>query len=342
MPTVDWLRENIPHWYGLKVQTAQKVRDAWRLETTLGPKCFKRVELSRGKVDFIAAALNHLLHNGFTATIPFIATLDGCNFVEEPDGLYYLTDWIPGREGDITGVADVCAAAGILAKLHQASQGFILPPNCEPRQTWGKLPYEWLKHHAELERYRVLAQAAMDSTFNREFAATSGWYIARCQCAIDILHTCNYEKLVEQAKRQGSLCHRDFTYHNFIFDTANRLYVIDFDYCAQEIRAYDVARYARKVARNFKWQLRPVKLMLQAYDEVAPLSSDEIRFIAAFLFFPQQYWRIANRHFNTSSHAKAKLTKELLHETKHRLQEERFLQQFWAASTCGAVVRSGI
>lgn len=325
--------------YGLQVFSATPVRDAWKLETDLGYKCFKHVNLSVDKLAFVAAAVEHLVDNGFDATVTFINTINKTPFVAAPDGLFYLTDWINGHEGIANSLHDIQNAAAVLARLHRAAHGFVAPATYKPREAWGDIPSAWRARQAELKGFQLFAKSKNEEPFCKMYLDSCEWYIERCATALNILRNCDYNGLVDSSKRQGSLCHRDFTYHNFIIDESGKLYIIDFDYCSQEIRAYDIGRYARKVAKNFDWQSLPVKLMLRAYNLEGKMSCDELVFVLAFLYFPQRYWRLANRYFTDSQKNRQELTDQLRHELKYRQQEAAFLIQFSHEIFSGLQVR---
>ncbi len=338
MTCFEWLKQTAADWYGLEVTGAVQVRDAWRLDTQAGPKSFKQVDASVEKVRFVAAAVQHIIDNGFSHTVPFIKASTGQYVLDLPEGVFYLTDWIPGREGDFSRLEDVLSATRVLAEFHKSSRGFVPPDDAKSKESWGELPAEWQNHLRSLEHYREIARGAPNDEFNSLYLHCCDKYLSRCTLAIKILAGCDYPALVDEARKQGGLCHRDYTYHNFIVDPKNKLYLIDFDYCTQEIRTYDIGRYARKVAKHFAWQLNPVKLALEVYDREAHLSSDEIIFILAFLHFPQRFWRIVSRHFVPANKGQDFL-RQLRHELKTQQAEENFLQLLAGEISRGVLTR---
>ncbi len=338
MVDFEWIKQTIASWYGLEVTIAWKVRDAWRVETPSGPKCFKQVEAPPARVKFTAAAVRYLVNNGFAETVPFLKTVQNSYLIDLPEGVFYLTDWIHGREGDMSNFQDIMSASKVLAKFHRASIGFFPPDDCKPRESWGDLPDDWQKRKQQLEKFIQLARQQNDE-FSKLYLDSCAWYIFRCAKALEILRSCDYEGLVTKAKLQGSLCHRDFTYHNFIIDQYSNLYIIDFDYCTQEIRAYDIGRFARKVGKNIHWQLSPVKLILQTYNEESVLTDDELVFILAFLYFPQRFWRLASRYFSGDGPTDKDYCKQLRSEIRDQKLEENFLIQLSLESSRGVLIR---
>ncbi len=338
MTYFEWLKQTVDNWYGFEVTGAIQVRDAWRLDTPTGPKSFKQVNASLEKVNFVAAAVQHIIDNGFSRTVPFIKTSSGQFVLELPEGVFYVTDWIPGREGDFSKLEDLVSATQVLAEFHKASRGFVPPAGAKARESWGELPSEWQSHRVSLEQYRDLALQEPHDEFNRLYLDCCDKYLSRCSRALEILASCDYFALVNEARMQGSLCHRDYTYHNFIVNLHNELYLIDFDYCTQEIRAYDIGRYVRKVAKHYAWQVTPVKLVLEVYDREACLSAEELIFILAFLHFPQRFWRIVSRHYGAANTGQDFL-RQLRHELKTQQGEESFLQLLAGEISRGVLTR---
>jgi CotS family spore coat protein len=323
-----WLQQILASFYGLQVISAHKVRDAWRVETSSGPKCFKSVKSSLDKVQFTAAALEYLTNNGFSLTAPFLKTLQNAYAIDLPEGVYYATEWLSGREGDFSNLADIQTAAKVLARMHFAAKGFIAPEYCKKKESWGEIPNAWQKHGLQLAEFRELAKAKPEDSFNKLYLSCVDSYLKRVDLAFNILNSCNYSGLVERAKEQGSLCHRDYTYHNFLVDDQGTLNVIDFDYCTQDIRAYDVGRFIRKVANYHKYKLVPVKLLLDAYQSVQPLDHDELTFILAFVHFPQRFWRLASRYYcRRPRYTPQYLLGQLEQETQELALESDFLLQ---------------
>jgi len=335
----NWIKKTIASCYGLEVTKVVQVRAVWRVETSAGSKCFKRVKEFRGKINFVASAVQYLIDNGFDATIPFLKTNSASYVAVLPEGVFYLTDWIPGREADLTNPEDLRAAGRVLAKLHKASHGFSLPLGLKARETWGNLPFEWGLHLQKLSQYSTLAQQDPQDSFNLLYAEWYENYRQRCIQALSILKECDYKGLVQRAKEHGTICHKDFTYHNLIVDQADCMRVIDFDYCAQEIPAYDLGRLIRIVGKSTDWQIDYIRLVLQAYHLESPLTPEEMTFILAFLHFPQRLWRIVNRHFSGKPEKSERATIDhLQNEINNFRPEENMLKLFTAEISRGSLV----
>ncbi len=327
MEDLEWLQQALASCYGLPVLSAQKFRDAWRVETPSGPKCFKQVKSSPARVEFTAAAVEHIISNGFNQTAPFLKTVDGAHVTTLNGDTYYATDWLPGREGDFTRLEDIREASKALARFHLASRGFVSPPNCEQKETWGEIPLHWQTRSQQLIDFRGLAKLNQDNPFNNLYLRSVDPILKRVELAFEILSYCNYSRLVQETKKQRTLCHRDYTFHNFLVDN-KQVYIIDFDYCAHDIRAYDLGKFIRRLAKHYHYHLAPIKLLLASYQSEAELDSDELMFILAFLYFPQRFWRLANRYyFGKPKYSQDHLIKHFDHETREMGLEANFLLQ---------------
>jgi spore coat protein I len=81
--------------------------------------------------------------------------------------------------------------------------------------------------------------------------------------------------------------------------------------------------------RKCNWNIQKASLLLDAYEEIFPLSSDEIIIMKAMLLFPQKFWRVANRYYNSRRSWAQKNFTGMLEEVITEYHDHiRFMNQF--------------
>ena len=114
-----------------------------------------------------------------------------------------------------------------------------------------------------------------------------------------------------------------------IIDKDNNVNIIDFDYCKREVRAYDISNFMTKVLKRREWDINCANLIIDAYNEVSPLSKDEYRVLFAFLLFPQRFWRLGNRYYyNEVNWATNTFNKKIEALISEQEQYMKFIDEF--------------
>ncbi len=51
--------------------------------------------------------------------------------------------------------------------------------------------------------------------------------------------------------------------------------------------------------RKCEWDISKTELIIDSYNSVEPLSADEMAVMKIILKFPQKFWRVVNRYYNS-------------------------------------------
>ncbi len=326
----DFERE-IENRYGINIKSISPYRDAQILTTSKGRKLMKRSVLSEERIMFIHTAKEHLVKNGFINLDRYLCTEDGEPFIVIDNNVYTVSDLIDGRECNFDDMNDVIKASKSLASIHNASKGFILPPNGKPRDELGKLPAYFSKRLDDIKRLKNIAKKE-GSKFDYLFLKNFNYIYDLGENALLQLSGSKYVELVEEARREGVFCHHDFTYHNIIC-SENKTSVINFDYCCFELKVYDVANFLRRKMRKCNWAVRESKIILDKYCSIENISKDEFVILKIILQFPQKFWRVANKYYNSkrSWTEKSYISKleEVIDELEYHKQFLEKFEQLW-------------
>ena len=146
--------------------------------------------------------------------------------------------------------------------------------------------------------------------------------------ALNKLNISKYGQLVEEAKVNGNFCHHDYTHSNIILND-EKTYIINFDSCCMELKVYDLTNLLRRKMRKCKWDVNEAKNILEEYASIEELKENEIEVLKIMLQFPQKFWRIANKYYNSRHGWAEKIYMAKLNEVIEEVEYHRkFMDNF--------------
>ena len=283
--------------YGLEVRSIMPYKDTQILYTDRGRKILKKMMFSPERILFIHGAKEHLVRNGFINVDRYLPTLKGEPHFCFDNANYIVFDLIEGSECNFDNDIEVRQAAVLLASLHSASKGYKSMDGAKLQDELGKLPTYFNKRLDDIKKLRKNAKKGK-SGFDHVFLDHVDYFIGIGEQAVSELEKSNYPCLVNEARDNGVFCHHDFTHHNII-SSGNMFSVINFDYCCFELKIYDLANLIRRKMRKCNWDMDKAKLIIDGYASVEQLSKDEFAVMKLILQFPQKFWRVVNRYYNS-------------------------------------------
>ncbi|PWK15801.1 CotS family spore coat protein [Tumebacillus permanentifrigoris] len=324
IPDVD-----LQELYGWQVLDAKQVRAVVRVETTQGVFALKKVSHKPAKLQFLYEAQEHLWNNGFQTLSRFVKTLDGKPFVDLGDELLFVNTWLDGEEMDVKSPEHLREVVRLQARLHQASRGFKASVQASIKTRWAG----WIERYEDqLNDIHVCYDRLKGHTPQTEletvFLETVEPMLELAEKGVELLKESPYQEVLYRERQLSGFVHGDFTYHNFIRSPEGVMQVIDFDYCAHELRAHDFARFMRKMLRRKEWSPEIAETILRTYHEVDPLHEDELHVLKAVLYFPQRYWRAVERGFLSHRYSPEGSVKKMRQEVAKLDEWKRCLDAF--------------
>ena len=274
------------------------VRDMCRVFTKTGQICIKKVSYGIDRLLFLHSAKEYLVKNEFSFVDRFYISPDGNPYIVFNDEIYVAVDWISGRECDFKKIEDVKSAAVTLAHFHKGIEGYIPSEGIIPRNELGLLTTTLKKRSEELLRLKKVAQKSKNR-FDFLFANNVDFFIERSYASLEIMYSQAYSNIVIKAKEKKEYCHRDYSFHNLAFDSCENLHLQNFDYLCGEVKVYDIASFLRKIMGEYNWNVDIALRVVNWYDTINKIDNDETPVLAALMEFPQKFWRIANRYYNS-------------------------------------------
>ena len=289
-------RNLIENSYGIRIMGIKPYRAGYILDTNAGKKYIKACQYTKERILFIHQAKTHLVMNDFRNIDPYCLTLNKQPFIEIDDVPYTMVDLIEGRECEFDDDRDVIRATEALALMHKAAHGFF-PKGPYMPSGLGKLPASFKKRLEEIRKLRRKAEKERN-TFDYLFMEHFDHFYRSGLKSLEILFASKYSKIVEQTLRTGMICHHDYSYQNILIK-GDITSIINFDYCSVELKIYDIVNILRRRMRKCSWDIEKARLILDVYRKIEPLDQDEMKVMKSMLQFPQKFWRVINRYYNS-------------------------------------------
>jgi Ser/Thr protein kinase RdoA (MazF antagonist) len=64
-------------------------------------------------------------------------------------------------------------------------------------------------------------------------------------------------------------------------------------------RVGDLANFIRKMMEKNNWNAGLGMDLIRGYDRVRKLSPEELKYLYVYLAYPEKFWKIANRYYNS-------------------------------------------
>lgn len=286
-----WSIQEVAARYGLRVRNYRRLGSVYRLETQDGAKRLKRFDKSERDMLFVYSACEHLACQGFDKGPNFVLSLDGHPYVQVAGDIYYVTDWVDGRECDLSNICELEAACKILAQMHLASSGFAA--QAAPQEGGRELvPLEGLftsrmKHLYSLRE--SVEGRARKSKFDIRFLKYMDDFVKLGDLAIADLERSGY--LPENAT---GLCVRNYGPDVLVTRPDGQMCLVDMDECYLGDRLIDLGDFIRA---RCEWDVDRAVFMMEVYHMVYPLSRPEASALLAYIKFPMDLWKVVTDNY---------------------------------------------
>ncbi|AOZ94430.1 CotS family spore coat protein [Paenibacillus crassostreae] len=293
------MSEQYPH---IKVHEAAVIQDGgiktiWKLETSEGTVCLKRIRKSLPIVDYTTKVQTYLFNKG-ALVAEIIPTKDSeLYFVLDGYGLV-LYRWIVGSDLDMEGIPEHLEhGLSGLAQFHLQTVGFVPPPGSQVYNRMGVWPDNYTSMLEEFLKWKSIA-VSETSEFHKKYLNHIDEIIAMAEYSIELLNKSCYAEWVESIGDYGYMCHQDYGKGNALL-TEQGVYVLDLDNLAYDIPLRDVRKLIMKRMKEVgEWKANELNRWVCAYAAVLPLSADQKRILYIDLLFPHEFHGTCKNVFN--------------------------------------------
>lgn len=286
--------------YSFQTARVCRGRGAFICDTDQGLKIVKAYHRSPQRLEFEQLVKYTIRDRGYYYVDQLLPNKEGQYLNNNKDGqMYTVRDWFEGRECDVKNAADVLAAVRQLAVLHMLMRRIDLSEERRAQFSFEDTRQIFMKRRKELRAiHSYIRQKKQWNDFEKLFMRLYAERLKEADTAIGELDKFDFDGLRQKALEERTLCHGDFNYHQVIL---NRKYtaVVNFDKMHYDIQVKDLYQFLRKVLEKNSWETSLGTMMMDTYLSVRTLSDDERRVLYAMLIFPEKFWKISNRYYNS-------------------------------------------
>ena len=298
----------------------EPVKTIWKLETSIGTVCLKRIRKSIPIVKFTTAAQDYLHKKGALVAGIIPTKSNELFFIHEGFGLV-LYEWIDGTDLEMEDVSEH-AYAGLrgLAQFQKDSVGFMPPADCE---TYDRMRV-WPRHHKkmldEMKQWRTEAQN-QSTPFEQAYIKVVDEMIALAEQAIEMLDASCYMEWVEEIGQYGYMCHQDYGSGNAL-QTDKGVYVLDLDNVTYDIPLRDVRKLITKRMEEIggEWEQAELEKLVNSYESIMPLTDEQRKLLYIDMLYPHQFYGCVKNPFKKGKVGEAKKI-----EKNYRLEIDKLL-----------------
>lgn len=300
------VRENYPQFelHHIDIIQSGGIKTIWKLETSIGTLCLKRIRKSLPIVTFTTAAQAYLSRKGAKVANIVPAKDHGLYIVYEGYALV-LYMWIEGNQLEMKSDSEhLCVALQGLAQFHLDSAGFIPPKDCKTYDRMGVWPDHYAEMLEELKLWKKLSDQET-STFHQAFSSTADDMIRMGVQALHLLQSSCYTEWVQTIGQWGYMCHQDYGKGNALL-TEEGVYILDLDNLAYDIPLRDVRKLLTKRMENQEaWNLEQLSRYFNCYASIFPLTLEQMQILYIDLLFPHTYYGEAKNPFKKGKSGEA-------------------------------------
>lgn len=283
--------------YGLAAKMSSRVRGALACQTEEGLLLLKEFNGSEKKLLKQQELLLHIQELGH-AVDSFLPNKEGNLISRDKDNIpYTLQHWYEGKECDTKSKEDIMKSVRVLAKLHKAMRLPLVEDYLEK-----SLVDEYRRHNQEIRKIRkFIRKKGASCTFEKVFLSSVEWFLRKGEDALGMLEASSYDKLREEVRQMGWICHGEYNQHNILL-SKGKVAVTNFGKWGYDIQIADLYRFMRKILEKYNWDPTLGKEMIFAYHSERQVSPDEWKNLQIRFLYPEKFWKLANYYF---SHNKA-------------------------------------
>lgn len=279
--------------FDLKVSDVIPVRGVYMASTNKGEKILKKVEYTKGELNFIYNVLSYI-RNKFPRVVDFVKANSGEIYTIWDGNMYCIMDVVEGKECNFNNPIDLSAASKGIGELHCASEGF--KTNIYTKYNNGKLIDTFKRKVQEMEFFKNIASIHTNKTeFDQIFLKNVDYYIEEIKKSTDMLEKSYYYKLCSEEDKIV-ICHHDLAYHNILINN-EEAYFIDFDYAIIDLKVHDLCNFINKVEKNFAFDIEKSKIIIENYCAKNTLNKRELEVLHAMLTFPEDFYSISKDYY---------------------------------------------
>jgi CotS family spore coat protein len=209
-----------------------------------------------------------------------------------------MTEWIDGEECNFKNKEELEKAIEVLANFHKASLGFV-DSSVDIQYKYADLIEEFSEKMNDFEKFiQRITHRKIRTFFDKFYIENMNYFYSRGDMAINILKNSNYSNMLNNTDDKY-LCQDSFYYQNVMQDANGNMYIVDLDQCSQNVKAYDLGKFIRRMMtkKEYRWEFEKSKEIISIYDSFNNLNEDDYKILLAIAIFPHKFWKLGSKRY---------------------------------------------
>ena len=274
----------------VKFKDTDKQRAVFKVTSKNKNYCLKKVYYDEGNLLFVYSAMEWLYRNN--VMVPkLLPSTDNNRFIYYEDMLFILTPWVEGEKCNFDSLNDIRLSIKTLAKLHKCSKNFKPILGSANRVGLEDYYLSTSKHFNDIIQTANLALTYKDK-FSKLYLNNLDNNLSFAKLSLEISTS------IDTSNLNVSLCHVDYVNKNILINNKD-VWIIDFDKCKIDYCAHDLAYFLRRLLKRETTNWNPALTVdiINTYLKINTLSDSDLKYILAYLAFPQKFWKISRDYY---------------------------------------------
>ena len=274
----------------VKFKDTEKQRAVFKVTSNNKNYFLKKVYYDEENLLFVYSAMEWLYRNN--VMVPkLLPSIDNNRFIYYEDMLFILNPWVEGEKCNFDSITDIRLSIKTLAKLHKCSKNFKPIPGSTNRVGLENYYLSINKHFNDILETANLASTYKDK-FSKLYLNNLDSNLSLAKLSLEIASS------IDDSNLNISLCHGDYVNKNILINN-NDVWIIDFDKCKKDYCAHDLAYFLRRLLKRSTTNWNPALTVdiINTYLKVNNLTDSDLKYILAYLAFPQKFWKISRDYY---------------------------------------------
>lgn len=324
--------QNVLKEYSIEPLKIEKIRSVYKITTENKLYCLKK--LKHGGIPKAQKGYNlskHLIANSFYGVVKYIKTNESKIYLRYRHNIYYVTNWIKGREVNYDDYDEVKKCFSFMAEFHSKAAGFVDDNKCMPSKL-----YDWPKIFLSEKNFLfsltdIIQAKKIKTNFDCCYISNIPKYLDLIDQCLDLINSSSYQELCQLSETSKTVCHDSFYYQNLIVKNNGKMFLIDLDSAIYDIIPYDIGKLLRRLLykSNYNWNFELAKELIESYMDITPLNLKELELLLIFIIFPQKFCKLGRkRYVNREEWCESKYMQKLNRVVKNIEAEQNFIHDY--------------
>jgi len=242
--------------------------------------------------------INHCQKNGFAGFLEFILLKDGSLYGKIDDRSYfYLTELPELQKFYYHNILHLKSAVKLIAEFQDAASNWIMPTYLQRLKEKLNLLGKMNEMTAYLDAFRMLAMHRVNPTrFDKIFLEKLPLIEESAATAVGLTAESKYHELLAESRINGIIIN-DWSRSNLGVGPQHKIRLLHLNNFCCELPIIDLAVLLLKSGRSNGWSMQWFESLCEEYQRNIPVSQVEFAIIKAYLTFPWNLYRLANRYY---------------------------------------------